>query len=273
MQLRDPFLTFVLIAWSDLSLLLYIFARLYLNMIVRHSVDLVEGPLPNPNLRGKQLVAAEDGMNYTAYDVFLQPGESVCLTSPPSPLLNHVYYCLSGSGTGTASNGQVYGFGPDVVVAFSSSITCMVKVTSDQQLRLFCIYCDDVEPSVDRAVARSLSDIVGTDRDIDWGRGHSRRFLKKSDGFPISVHNTYGEAGSRNALCFCRVTYTWEEGAKKAETRIDATNGSVYSMNAHDPHHAIIHEDMESLCVFHPVLVGNENHDFSGGYSGYKPSE
>ncbi|XP_078615859.1 uncharacterized protein LOC144884422 [Branchiostoma floridae x Branchiostoma japonicum] len=253
-------------------------------MIVRHSVDLVEGPLPNPNLRGKQLVAPEDGMNHTAYDVFLQPGESVCLTSPPSPLLNHVYYCVSGRATGTASNGQVYEFAADVVVAFSSSISCTVKVTSDEKLRLFCIYCDDVEPTVDRAVARALSEIVGTDRDIDWGRGHSRRFLKKSDGFPISVHNTYGEAGASNALCYKhhvesayyvkgRATYTWEEGAQKAETRIDATNGTVYSMNEHDAHHMVVHDDIQALCVFHPVLVGNENHDFSGGYSGFKPSE
>ncbi|KAI8517078.1 hypothetical protein Bbelb_056590 [Branchiostoma belcheri] len=221
-------------------------------MIVRHSIDLVEVPLPNPNLRGKQLVATEDGMNYTAYDVFLQPGETVCLTSPPSPLLNHVYYCVSGSGTGTASNGQVYEFAPDVVVAFSSGITCTVKVTSGEKLRLFCIFCDDVEPSVDRAVARSLSEIVGTDRDIDWGRGHIRRFLRKSDG---------------------RATYTWEAGAKEAETRVDAANGTIYNMNAHDPHHVTAHENFEALCVFHPVLVGNENHDFSQGYSGYKPSE
>ncbi|XP_078697172.1 uncharacterized protein LOC144925132 [Branchiostoma floridae x Branchiostoma belcheri] len=256
-------------------------------MIVRHSIDLVEVPLPNPNLRGKQLVATEDGMNYTAYDVFLQPGETVCLTSPPSPLLNHVYYCVSGSGTGTASNGRVYEFAPDVVVAFSSGITCTVKVTSGEKLRLFCIFCDDAEPSVDRAVARSLSEIVGTDRDIDWGRGHSRRFLRKSDGFPISIHNANGEASSADTkygICYKhhvesvyflkgRATYTWEEGAKEAETRVDATNGTIYNMNAHDPHHVTAHENFEALCVFHPVLVGNENHDFSQGYSGYKPSE
>ncbi|XP_019637780.1 PREDICTED: uncharacterized protein LOC109480072 [Branchiostoma belcheri] len=256
-------------------------------MIVRHSIDLVEVPLPNPNLRGKQLVATEDGMNYTAYDVFLQPGETVCLTSPPSPLLNHVYYCVSGSGTGTASNGRVYEFAPDVVVAFSSGITCTVKVTSGEKLRLFCIFCDDVEPSVDRAVARSLSEIVGTDRDIDWGRGHIRRFLRKSDGFPISVHNANGEASSADTkygICYKhhvesvyflkgRATYTWEEGAKEAETRVDAANGTIYNMNAHDPHHVTAHENFEALCVFHPVLVGNENHDFSQGYSGYKPSE
>eukprot|EP00058_Branchiostoma_floridae_P026409 XP_002611900.1 hypothetical protein BRAFLDRAFT_106802 [Branchiostoma floridae] len=204
-------------------------------MIVRHSIDPVEAPLPNPNLRGKQLVAPEDGTNHTAYDVFLQPGDSV-------------------------------------------------QVTSGEKLRLFCIYCDDVEPTVDRAVTRSLSEIVGTDRDIDWGRGHSRRFLKKSDGFPISVHNTYVEAGTNSALCYKhhlesayyvkgRATYTWEEGVQKAETRIDATNGTVYSMNEHDAHHAIAHEDAVALCVFHPVLVGNENHDFSGEYSGYKPSK
>lgn len=49
-------------------------------------------------------------------------------------------------------------------------------------------------------IVRKLEDIEGTDRDVAWGNGRSRRFLIKADGIPYSLTDTIVKAGTSSFL-------------------------------------------------------------------------
>ena len=56
-------------------------------------------------------------------------------------------------------------------------------------------------------IARTLDEVLGTDRDVQGDGWHSRRLLVRSDGMGFSLHDTLVEAGAeleleyRNHLC------------------------------------------------------------------------
>ncbi|XP_035683476.1 uncharacterized protein LOC118420687 [Branchiostoma floridae] len=255
-------------------------------MIVRNTVDVPIAPVPNTSvLRGKELVSPADEMGYTAYEIVLtrdqnevelHPGE--CLAS------NHMYYCISGRGRCSLEDGREFKVTPDFFMAFSSAVKCKVTVTSDDPMRLYCLYCQDDNPSKDGVVVRSLSEIIGTDRDVDFGSGHSRRFLLRDDSFPITVTNTTIMMGDdtekgvpmwykhHKEACYYisgNGKYVWEEGKEEAEFH---PKGTAFLMNKNDPHYAMPTGEAITICAFFPALVGNEKHVFSGGYSVYGAS-
>ncbi|CAH1271249.1 Hypp4607 [Branchiostoma lanceolatum] len=252
-------------------------------MIVRHSVDLPIATVPlNPVLRGKELVSPSDGMGFTAYEIVLtrgQQSDSELRSGGEGWTSNHMYYCISGSGICNLVDGREFEVAPDVFMAFSSAVSVKITVTSEDRMRLFCVYCNDDSPSCDRVVVRSLSEIIGTDRDVDWGGGNSRRFLLRDDKFPITVNNTSVRADAekrfpmwykhhKEAAYFIKgnMKYVWEEGEEEAEFHPD---GTTFVMNKNDPHHVVPKEESIAVCAFFPSLIGNEKHVFSGGYSVY----
>ncbi|XP_006816715.1 L-ectoine synthase-like [Saccoglossus kowalevskii] len=247
-------------------------------MIVRHSEDVTITTLPNSDLKGKLLVARDDIMGHIAYDVSVETGDVLKLRSSDSGGLDHMYYCISGSGIVKASNGKTYILQPDTFIAFSSGIEAELSVES--RLRLYVIYSEDINPSSERAVANSLKEIIGTEKDVDWKRGHSRRFLVKADGFAVSFNNTLCSAGNSTKLGYMNheesayyikgsTTYSWDEGASIVKTRIGPDSGTIYNMDKHDKHVLTAHEDSIVLCVFYPALRGDENHNHDGEYSGF----
>ncbi|NP_001171779.1 L-ectoine synthase-like [Saccoglossus kowalevskii] len=249
-------------------------------MIVCHSEDVAVATLPNIEMKGKLLTDVEDGMGFSAYQVVAEEGETLKLRSSDSGDLDHIYYCISGTGDVKASNGCHYKLKPDCVVAFSSSVSAELIV--ETRIRLYVLYCDDINPSSERSVVKSLDEIVGTERDVDFKRGHSRRFLLKVDGFAITITSTavmftgddptkleYRNHAESAYYISGKVSYSWNEGANKIEARITPDDGTVYNMNAHDKHMVSVHEDCIALCVFYPALRGNENHTYDGGYSCY----
>ncbi|XP_070544314.1 uncharacterized protein [Ptychodera flava] len=250
-----------------------------LTMIIRHSEDVPDTTiLPNPQLQGREMIADSDNMGHTAYEVFIEAGETADLNSSEEKKLNHIYYCISGTGALKDPDGQSLKFEPHTMMALSSGMSA--QLSAESRIRMYVIYCSDVQPSVDRVVFRSLAEIIGSERNMHWGQGYSRRFLLKSDGFPISLTNTSVDSGCRAKLGYQnhlesahyitgKVHYEWEDGAKMVESRVGPNSGTTYNMDQHDKHIVLAKEESSCLCIFFPALTGLEKHDLSSGYSSY----
>lgn len=120
---------------------------------------------------------------------------------------------------------------------------------------------------------RSLSDIVGTERDIQEKTWNSRRLILSAEGVGFSLHDTMIHAGTE--------TYMWYrhhveavyciEGTGTVETvddgRVYAIEpGTVYLLDGHEKHILRAETDMRMICVFNPPLTGRETHDEEGVY-------
>ena len=125
-------------------------------------------------------------------------------------------------------------------------------------------------------IVRSLDDIVGTERDVFWGNGQSRRFLIEKDGMGYSLTDTVIEPGSESLLeyknhmeaCYCI------EGEGEVEdmdgNKYPIKVGTMYALDKHDKHYLRATKRMRLVCVFTPPLKGDESHKLKAdGSSAY----
>jgi L-ectoine synthase len=115
-------------------------------------------------------------------------------------------------------------------------------------------------------IIRSLADIQGTDRDVFWGNGQSRRFLLERDGMGYSLTDTVINAGSESLLeyknhmeaCYCI------EGEGEVEdmqgNKFPIKVGTMYALDKNDKHFLRAKTTMRLVCVFTPPLKGAESH-------------
>ncbi|XP_038069396.1 uncharacterized protein LOC119738561 [Patiria miniata] len=258
------------------------------NMLITHSDELPEMALPNSALSGVQLTSEKDYSDFTSYEARVPAKSTVCLRSPDGQSSLHFYYCISGRGKcqATANGGQrdVY---PDTVVALSSDVTYELTVSDEGAMRVFVVYYPDVELAYrSLAVVRSLSEIDGSERDVDWGNGHSWQYLLQPDGFPLGIHKTrlYPMTSSKLAhqhhiesvyYTSGSVTYKWQDTSGawvNQSSRIDAENGTNYLLNEHDSHILENHANIsDCICILYPVLSGKEKQILTvDGYTGFE---
>jgi L-ectoine synthase len=122
-------------------------------------------------------------------------------------------------------------------------------------------------------IVRKLTDIIGTDRDVDDGNWVSRRLLLRKDGMGFSMHETILRAGTE--------TYMWYKHHLEAVYCIDGEGeiedlgtgtihrlepGTLYALNDHDKHIVRAKTDIRTVCVFYPPVTGQEVHDAEGVY-------
>ncbi len=119
-------------------------------------------------------------------------------------------------------------------------------------------------------IIRTLREIAGTERDVSWGNGQSRRLLLESDGMGFAFTETLLLAGTdvfiqyKNHLeaCFCF------EGEGEIEDQYGNIHpivpGTLYALDKHDPHSLRAFTDLRLISVFNPPLKGNEKHNLSG---------
>ncbi|HUS65352.1 MAG TPA: ectoine synthase [Kofleriaceae bacterium] len=124
-------------------------------------------------------------------------------------------------------------------------------------------------------IIRSLGDVIGGERDVDWGNGRSRRLLLARDGMGYALTDTTVKAGSESRLhykehleaCYC------VEGEGEVEVGgvvYPIRAGTVYALDRNEPHVLRARTDMRFICVFNPPLAGAERHDLSAeGFSSY----
>lgn len=125
-------------------------------------------------------------------------------------------------------------------------------------------------------IVRTLDEIVGSERDVCWGYGQSRRFLLKRDGMGFSLTNTVVPAGTKTLVqyenhveaCYC----IQGDGEIEVNGEIfPIEKGTMYAPNEHEPHYVRGGKnDMHLICVFVPPLEGKEAHNVGDGSgSGY----
>jgi L-ectoine synthase len=114
-------------------------------------------------------------------------------------------------------------------------------------------------------IVRRLGEICGSERDIFWGNGRSRRFLLKRDGMGYTLTDTLVEAGSESLLeyknhleaCYC----IQGEGEVEVNGKIySVTAGTMYALDQHEKHYLRAKTTMRLICVFNPPLEGQEAH-------------
>lgn len=123
-------------------------------------------------------------------------------------------------------------------------------------------------------IVRSLTEILGTVREVDWGNGKSRRFLIARDNMRFSLTDTVVNAGSRSLLeyrnhleaCYC-ITGSGEIEDANTGERYPIEPGTMYALDKHEAHFLIAKEDMRLVCVFSPPLNGDESHKLQPGQS------
>lgn len=117
--------------------------------------------------------------------------------------------------------------------------------------------------------ARSIDDIKGSERDVEWGNGKSYRLLVESDGMGFTVCHTIVRAGTESLLhyrrhleaCYCIAGEGEVEDMSGNVFKISP--GDIYVLNEHDRHYLRGGKDQDLILVsvFNPPLKGDERHD------------
>ncbi|ESX09797.1 ectoine synthase [Mesorhizobium sp. M1148] len=120
---------------------------------------------------------------------------------------------------------------------------------------------------------RSINEIQGTTRDVDWGNGKSYRLLIESDGMGFGVCHTVVKAGTEALLqynnhleaCYCIAGEGEVEDMSGTIHPIKA--GDIYVLDQHDKHYLRGGRDADLILVsvFNPPLKGTERHDLNNG--------
>lgn len=126
-------------------------------------------------------------------------------------------------------------------------------------------------------IVKTLDDIIGSERDVCWGYGQSRRFLLEQDGMGFSLTNTVVPTGTETLIqykhhveaCYC-IQGDGEIELMNGEV-FPIKKGTMYAPNENESHYVRGGKhDMHLICVFLPALEGKEAHNVgSGNGAGY----
>ncbi len=120
-------------------------------------------------------------------------------------------------------------------------------------------------------IVRTLEELMGSERDVAWGNGQSRRFLIEVDGLGFGLCDTLVLAGSESLLeyknhfeaCYC-IQGTGEIEDDKGNVW-QLQPGVLYALDLHDKHRLRAITDMRLVSVFNPPLKGTERHSLTRG--------
>ncbi|MEZ5237576.1 MAG: ectoine synthase [Microthrixaceae bacterium] len=122
-------------------------------------------------------------------------------------------------------------------------------------------------------IVRRLSEIEGTERDVDAPTWRSRRLMLADDGQRFSLHDTIIKAGTTTEMWYqhhIEAVYCIEgEGVlidreTGEEHRLEP--GTMYLLDQHDRHTVRAESQLRMVCVFDPPVTGQEVHDETGAY-------
>lgn len=120
---------------------------------------------------------------------------------------------------------------------------------------------------------RTVSEIIGTERDVHGVGFRSLRIILAKDRMGFSLHKTVIPAGDtchwhyKNHLesCYC-VAGHGELINLETGDRYDILPDTTYILDSHDDHTFRAIEDVILISVFNPPVVGNEVHGKDGSY-------
>ncbi len=122
-------------------------------------------------------------------------------------------------------------------------------------------------------IVKRLSEIVGTEQDVQAPTWRSRRFLLRKDGMGFSFHDTVMKAGTETFMwyknhleaVYCVEGEGYLEDLDNGQTH-HISPGTMYALNGHEQHVMRPKSDMRLICVFNPPVTGKEVHDENGVY-------
>ncbi|MCP4470215.1 MAG: ectoine synthase [Gammaproteobacteria bacterium] len=123
---------------------------------------------------------------------------------------------------------------------------------------------------------RKLSDVVGTDRDVNWGNGQSRRLLVEKGGMGFAFLDTIVNAGTDLLVRYnnhLESVYCIEgKGAITDEAsgrEYPIEPGVMYVLDNHDLHRLRAFEELRLMCVFNPPIRDDEKHNLDTDGTSY----
>ncbi|MEM6619677.1 MAG: ectoine synthase [Pseudomonadota bacterium] len=124
-------------------------------------------------------------------------------------------------------------------------------------------------------IVRSLSDILDGPTHIKSDAFESRRIITARDGVGYSLHDTLIRAGTDQRLEYKNHVESNYVIAGEGEVEnllsgevFPLSDGTIYTLDNHEPHMIRARTDMRVVCVFTPALTGGETHDKDGSYDG-----
>jgi L-ectoine synthase len=122
-------------------------------------------------------------------------------------------------------------------------------------------------------IVRRLSDLDGTDRDVEAPTWRSRRFVLARDGVGFSFHDTVLYAGTETSMWYAHHIEAVYCVGGEGELVNDETgevhplhDGTMYLLDGHEHHTVRAKTDLRMACVFNPPVTGREVHDENGVY-------
>ena len=116
-------------------------------------------------------------------------------------------------------------------------------------------------------IVTSLEKVQGSERDVAWGKGRSRRFLLECDNMGFSLTDTTIERGATVTLEYrqhLEACYILEGTGRLTDEqtgeRYDLAPGVFYAFDKHDRHSVEATQELRLVCVFNPPLKGDERH-------------
>ena len=122
-------------------------------------------------------------------------------------------------------------------------------------------------------IIRRFEEIAGSEHDVAWGNGQSRRLLLARDGMGFAIADTLVLAGTQSLLeyknhleaCYCM------SGEGEVEdmdgNRHAIRPGVLYALDRHDKHVLRAKTDLRLVSIFNPPIQGHERHNLTGGES------
>lgn len=220
----------------------------------------------------RHIVTAGDEVGHLLFDSTIEAGTSDTIADEYVALYSgQAHYCLEGRGTARLG-GAIHSIGPGTLIA--ASLPNSVEITAETDMRVCTILGNDSLPG--QAVVRSLHEIVGTERDVFWGNGQSRRLLIRKDGLGFALCITFGNANTdsplqyRNHFESCYYVsgsgeYVWDTNRHPIDT--GEGTSTVFIMNRNDAHRMVVKDESICLSIFSPPIEGHESHNMSAGSS------
>ena len=118
-------------------------------------------------------------------------------------------------------------------------------------------------------IVRRLTELLGTERDVPWGNGQSRRLLVARDGMGFGFTDTTVHAGTRSTMQYRN--HLMSAYVVSGTGRLEAEGGTIhelgpgtmYALDRHDKYTLHAESELRVLCIFNPPLEGTERHDLN----------
>jgi len=181
-------------------------------------------------------------------------------------LIKHIHPLFTGRCTIHNDATEQLPFTADHLLALTSENT--VRANVQEPMRIVAVSVPrDPSMSPLPLLMKSLSEVVGSDRNVPFEGGYSRRFLAAPDGYNISFHNTLAHASFNARLHYPhnmeanyfikgQGEYVWKNGQQQFD--FEKHHGTMLLVE-HDAHEVKIGgSDSIAICLFSPPLKGTE---------------